>query len=124
MKLIRNFIFFIAAIMVLIMALTVRAFPIATIIFVILIVSLVRNKRKEEQERTEEHREARSEEDRTEQAQRTQAPHYERVSSIITCDYCGSLVDTDKYTCCSHCGGPFYDDIEWKKIRESRRYSG
>ena len=122
MKLIRNFILFIVVIIILIAALTVRAFPIATIIFVILIISLVRNRRKEEQERMKEHGEARREEYRTEQTQSTADTHRERVTSIITCDYCGSLVDTDKYSCCNHCGGPFYDDEEWKKIRESRKY--
>lgn len=43
------------------------------------------------------------------------------VGTIITCDYCGSRVDTEKHTCCDHCGGPYGDDEEWKEIQRRRR---
>ena len=37
--------------------------------------------------------------------------------TIITCDYCGSGFDTSKHGTCPHCGGPYWDDEEWKEIR-------
>lgn len=43
------------------------------------------------------------------------------VGTIITCDYCGSRVDTAKHTVCDHCGGPYGDDEEWKEIQRRRR---
>lgn len=41
-------------------------------------------------------------------------------SPFITCEYCGSLVDTSRHGCCDHCGGTFWDNEEWKKIRNRR----
>jgi len=47
----------------------------------------------------------------------THSYHQEKESTIITCEYCGSKVDTSKHTVCDHCGGPYWDNEEWKNIR-------
>ena len=31
----------------------------------------------------------------------------------ISCDYCGSKIDTSKYKVCPHCGAPYDNDEEW-----------
>ncbi len=38
------------------------------------------------------------------------------TSCIITCDYCGCRVDTSKYNTCPHCGGPYWDNEQWKEV--------
>ena len=41
----------------------------------------------------------------------TYGTHY--TGTTITCDYCGSKVDTSMHAVCDHCGGPYFDDEEW-----------
>ena len=36
--------------------------------------------------------------------------------TVITCEYCGSRVDTSIHNTCPHCGGPYYDNEQWKEI--------
>ena len=36
----------------------------------------------------------------------------------ITCDYCGTLIDTDKYRSCPNCGGAYGNDHEVIKEKE------
>ena len=49
-------------------------------------------------------------------------PHFSenKTSTIITCDYCGSSFDTDKHPICPHCGGSYWDNEEWIRIRKKR----
>ena len=42
------------------------------------------------------------------------------TGTTITCDYCGSRIDTSKHAVCDHCGGPYFDDEEWKNIRDRK----
>ena len=88
----------------------VRYIPIAPVILVIIVASMARNQRKRYEKAAEEHRE--EEKDYTEK--------HDSNSTIITCDYCGSKVDTSKHAVCDHCGGPYWDDDEWKTIRNRR----
>lgn len=48
----------------------------------------------------------------------TRTDHTDRKASdtIITCDYCGSQIDTSQHTTCPHCGGPYWDNVQWKEI--------
>ena len=50
----------------------------------------------------------------------TQSYYQKKENAIITCDYCGSKVDTGKHAVCDHCGGPYWDDEEWKNIRNNK----
>ena len=50
----------------------------------------------------------------------TETRYHKTESTIITCDYCGSKVDTSKYAVCNHCGGPYWNDEEWKNIRNGK----
>jgi len=52
----------------------------------------------------------------------THSYHQEKESTIITCEYCGSKVDTSKHAVCDHCGGPYWDDDEWKMFLNRRMY--
>ena len=36
-------------------------------------------------------------------------------TTIITCDYCGCRVDTSQYNTCPHCGGPYWDNEQWRR---------
>ena len=85
-------------------------------------------KQREAQAREEEARrqqEARKEWERKNQYQEfwAKANDYQksRMNSVITCEYCGSRVDTDKYACCNSCGGPYWDNEEWKRIQNYRK---
>lgn len=35
------------------------------------------------------------------------------IDPVITCDYCGSKIDTSKHNVCPQCGGPYDKDKEW-----------
>ena len=50
----------------------------------------------------------------------TKAHNQKSVDTIITCDYCGSKLDTSKHAVCNHCGGPYWNDEEWKNIRNRK----
>ena len=85
-------------------------------------------RQREAQAREEEARrqqEARKEQERRNQYQEfwsnTKDYQESRMNSLITCEYCGSRIDTDKYACCNHCGGPYWDNKEWKKIQNYRK---
>lgn len=43
-----------------------------------------------------------------------------RINTIITCEYCGSKVDTERHAVCNHCGGAYWDNEEWKNIQRKR----
>ena len=36
--------------------------------------------------------------------------------TIITCEYCGSQIDTSQHSTCPHCGGPYWDNEQWKEV--------
>ena len=42
-----------------------------------------------------------------------QARRIKYKDPIISCDYCGSKVDTSKFKTCPHCGGAYDQDVEW-----------
>jgi len=109
-------------VMFLIVALATRFIAVAPIVLFIVVFLIVRKiKTRTEQE-------TREQQDRAQQNQKYSNHHEERkahkaqkVNTVITCDYCGARVDTEKHACCDHCGGPFYDDEEWKEIQRRRR---
>ena len=39
----------------------------------------------------------------------------------ITCDHCGSLVDTDKDKCCPSCGAPLGETKDYKEYKDYRK---
>lgn len=90
----------------------IRYIPFAPIILIIVVVSMVRKTIKEQRSADETRQE---EEPVYEETVNKEEQNPE--STFITCDYCGSRVDTSKYATCNHCGGPYWDDAEWKKIR-------
>ena len=81
--------------------------PFAPIILIVVVVSMVRSLRKHNQKAEAENNEHRTEEPKYSGDIRSE-------NTIITCDYCGSKVDTSKHAVCNHCGGPYWDDEEWK----------
>ena len=107
--------FIIILIAILVAVRFIRYIPFAPIILIVLVVSMARSQRKQNQKTDEEH--WTKEQERTEQ-EHTRKEHAD--SSIITCDYCGSKVDTSKHAVCNHCGGPYWDDEEWKHIRNRK----
>ena len=93
----------------------VRFFWLLPIIAIILFVSVFRFVRSiMNQDRKGEDAGRKAEPDYTE-------THYQKTEDdIITCDYCGSRFDTSKHATCPHCGGPYWDDAEWKDIRNRK----
>ena len=101
-------------------AFMVMPFPILILIIVLVVRAVKKSQygQNTEQNNTEERTEEfRAEESRTEEP-RTGESYY--TGTVITCDYCGSSVDTSKYYCCNHCGAPYGEDIEWKEIHYKR----
>ena len=86
--------------------------PIVSIILFVTVFRLVRSIRNQKQKEDDARREAEPEYQET--------YSQETVDTIITCDYCGSKVDTSKYSTCNHCGGPYWDDAEWEDIRNRK----
>lgn len=104
--------FIILIIFVLVAARFFWLFPIAAIILFVSVFRFVRNIRN--QERKDENAGQKAEPGYTE------THHWQTKDTIITCDYCGSKVDTSKHATCPHCGGPYWDDAEWKNIRNRK----
>lgn len=46
------------------------------------------------------------------------ADKLKREDPIITCDYCGSTIDTRIHTHCPNCGAPYGEDKQWNKRNE------
>ena len=44
--------------------------------------------------------------------------------TMIICEYCGSQVDTAKHNTCPHCGGPYWDNVQWKAIWKRKMSQG
>ncbi|MBQ9030545.1 MAG: hypothetical protein IJ106_03715 [Parasporobacterium sp.] len=99
--------FIIVLIAILVTIRFVRYIPFAPIILMVFVISMARHQRKQNQRADEEFRT--KEKDCTEENR--------SENTIITCDYCGSKVDTSKHSTCDHCGGPYWDDEEWKNMR-------
>ncbi|MBQ9031610.1 MAG: hypothetical protein IJ106_09200 [Parasporobacterium sp.] len=112
------------------LAITVRTahvFGYPILIFVIFLVARTARKRMErDAENKKEEREEQPhwtyQNEGTDQCgqfrQEEQSQAEERSSSpFITCEYCGSLIDTSKHSVCDHCGGSYWDNEEWKNLR-------
>jgi len=129
----RGHIFVVMVILILVAAFVLRFFTAAPVgIIAIVVFVIVRKMRK----KMEEEARRQQEESRTDDAyQETYENSYQEAwkaedayrrnetdkkDSIITCEYCGSKVDTEKHAVCPHCGGPYGDNEEWKEIRRKR----
>lgn len=44
--------------------------------------------------------------------------------TMIICEYCGSQVDTAKHSTCPHCGGSYWDNVQWKEIWKRKMSQG
>ena len=99
--------FIIVLIAILVTIRVIRYIPFAPIILIVIVVSMARNQRKHNQEADEKNKEQRKAEPKFSYDTRSK-------NTTITCDYCGSKVDTSKHAVCDHCGGPYWDDEEWK----------
>lgn len=43
------------------------------------------------------------------------AKHLKRTDPVITCDYCGTKIDTSIHATCPNCGGTYEKDEEWHR---------
>jgi ribosomal protein L37E len=94
--------------------------PAVAIFLFISVFRLVRNILNQNQNQNQDQDQKEEDAGQTVDAEAEPSQHREKADTIITCDYCGSKVDTSKYAVCNHCGGPYGDDDEWKKTRNRK----
>ncbi len=125
MRINRGHIFVVMVILILVAASVLRFFTAAPVgIIAIVVFVIVRKMRKKMEEEARRQQEESRTEDTYQETWKAEDAYRQnetdKKDSIITCEYCGSKVDTEKHAVCPHCGGPYWDNEEWKEIRRKR----